>query len=361
MWAVVTTGNGGYDKLEYKQVPKPKALSGEVVVQVLAAGCNNTEINTRNGWYSKTVQTGSDQLQDTQAKEAEQKEDGGYGRPTPFPFIQGTDCCGRIVELGEGASPDLFGKRALIRSCMPTLSDDWMGSDFDGAFAQFVAVPATEVFVVSDSCDWSDAELASLPCAYGTCESMLIKVGLKEGEHVLVPGASGGVGSATVQLAKCRGAIVTAITSADKAEKVKALGADVVLTRGKENWSDIEKSIDVVVDNVGGPDFPRLLESLKPHGRYVTSGAVAGPIVSLDLRDLYLKSLTLIGSTAWIEPNFPNLISYVERKKLKPLIEATYPLEKIKDAQEKFLQRRHIGKIVLEVSQEPPAKKARSE
>lgn len=349
MRAVVTTGNGDYDRLEYKLVPKPTPLAGEVLVQVLAAGVNNTEINTRNGWYSKSVTSGSDALQDVNVGKSEEahKDDGGYGKPTPFPFIQGTDCCGVVTQVGEGADPTLLGKRVLVRSCMHTLESEWMGSDFDGAFAQFVAVPAVEAFPVESP--WADAELASLPCAYGTSESMLEAADVKAGEHVLIPGASGGVASATIQLAKCRGAKITAITSAEKRDLVASLGADVVMVRGQEDWASLAGSVDCIVDNVGGPDFEKTLDTLRHGGRYVTSGAIAGPIVNLDLRTLYLRNLRLIGSTAWVPASFRNMITHVESGRIKPLVQQTFPLEKIAEAQAQLLERKHFGKLVLVV------------
>ena len=160
MKAVVTMGNGGYEMLEYKEVPKPVAGPGEAVLKVLAAGVNNTEINTRLGWYSETVTNATSGAADDQDGVNEHKADGGWNEATPFPLIQGTDCCGEVVELGEGADPNLMGKRGIIRACMrPNGYDDpynvWMASDFDGAFAQYVKVPASEVFVVET--DWSDA------------------------------------------------------------------------------------------------------------------------------------------------------------------------------------------------------------
>jgi alcohol dehydrogenase len=222
----------------------------------------------------------------------------------------------------------------------------WMASDFDGAFAQYVKVPASEVFAVE--CDWSDAELATIPCAYGTSENMLHRAGVAAGQLVLVAGASGGVGSATVQLAKRRGARVAAITSAGKADALRALGADIVVERGADLVSELgEKSVDVVVDNVAGNSFPQMLKVLKRGGRLVSSGAIAGPIVDLDMRDMYLKDITLIGTTAWDEPVFPNLVSYIERGEIRPVLAKVFPLENIVEAQKEFLTKAHIGKFVL--------------
>jgi NADPH:quinone reductase-like Zn-dependent oxidoreductase len=351
MKAVVTTGNGGYDKLEYRDVPIPAPGPGEVLLQVLAAGVNNTEINTRLGWYSAAVTDSTETAAEIEEKQATAKADGGWNEATPFPFIQGTDCCGRVVDVAPGEDESLVGERALVRPCMrltdfSSLENIWMASDFDGAFAQFVKVPAGEVFPVK--CDWSDAELGTIPCAYGTAENMIHRAGVKKGDRVLVAGASGGVGSAVVQLAMRRGAVVTAIAGKAKMDRVQSLGVEHVIERGDDIAASLgEKSIDIVVDNVGGPGFPQMLKVLKRGGRFVSSGAIGGPIVSLDMRDFYLKDLTLIGCTAWDEPVFPNLISYIEKSEIKPLLDKTFPLEQIADAQREFMEKKHFGKFVL--------------
>lgn len=334
MKAIVTLGNGGYDMLAYRDVALPVPARGDVLLQVLAAGVNNTDVNTRLGWYAQDAKAGV-----------------GWSGATPFPLIQGADCCGRVVALGSGGDSRLVGARVLVRPCMRSngwgsLQTRWMGSDFDGAFAQFVKVPESEVFAVR--CDWSDAELATLPCAYGTAENMLHRAGLRAGEHLLVAGASGGVGSAVVQLARRRGAQVTAITSATKRDKVRALGADQVLTREDDLIALLgEESVDMVADNVAGPGFAAMLKVLRRGGRYASSGAIGGPQVALDMRDFYLKDLTLFGSTAWDQNVFPDLVAYVERREIRPLLAATFALEQMAEAQRMFLDKQHLGNIVL--------------
>lgn len=350
MKAVVTTGNGGYEKLVYKEVPMPVIGPGEVLIKVLAAGINNTEINTRLGWYSASVTDSTNATSDSQP-DAQQTEDGGWNKPTPFPFIQGTDCCGEVISAADDVDAALLGKRVLIRACMRESDFDsldcvWLGSDIDGAFAQYLKAPAGEVFPVD--CDWSDAELGTIPCAYGTSENMLHRADLKAGEAVLITGASGGVGSATVQLAKRRGAQVIAIAGEDKQQAVTGIGADQVLGRDTNLLEVLgEQSVDLVVDNVAGNGFPTMLKLLKRGGRFVSSGAIAGPIVELDMRDMYLKDITLIGTTAWEEPVFPNLIRYIEQGEIRPLLAKTFPLSGIAEAQQEFLQKKHVGKFVL--------------
>jgi len=318
---------------------------------VLAAGVNNTEINTRLGWYSASVNVATSEAATAAQQQAVARADGGWNEATPFPFIQGTDCCGRVAAVGAGVDAHIIGTRVLVRPCMRpqgfgSMENIWMGSDFDGAFAQYVKVPAGEIFPVK--CEWSDAELASIPCAYGTAENMLNRAGLRSGERVVIAGASGGVGSAAVQLARRRGAIVTAIVARSKLGQLQALGANRVVPREDDLVASLgELSADLVVDNVAGPAFPGLLQILRRGGRYVSSGAIGGPLVELDMRTFYLKDLTLIGCTAWDEPVFPNLVSYIERGEIRPLVAKTFALGEIADAQREFLQKRHIGKFVL--------------
>jgi len=330
----VTTGKGGYEQLVFRgDVPVPQPAAGEVLLQVLAAGVNNTDINTRVGWYS---------------------EAGGWDAPTPFPLIQGTDCCGRVVAVGEGGGAQaqgLLGQRVLVRPCT---SRGWLGVDFDGAFAQFVKVPAEHVFPVQ--CEWRDAELGSIPCAYGTAENLLHRSQLRRGERVLVTGASGGVGSAAVQLAKRRGAVVTAVAAPGKAQALLAIGADAVVARDADLVAGIgAASMDLVVDNVAGPAFPAMLQLLRRGGRYASAGAIGGPLVSLDMRAFYLKDLTLLGCTNWDAPVFANLVGYIERGEIRPVVAQTFALEQIAAAQRAFMDKRHVGKIVLVPPPRQPA------
>ena len=349
MKAVVTTGNGGYDRLVYRDVPVPVPGPGEVLIKVLGAGVNNTDVNTRLGWYSASISGGTGQL--SSEASGDDIRDGGWNKKTPFPLIQGTDCCGEVIQRADDVLYPEIGRRVLVRPCMrlngfDSLDNIWMGSDFDGAFAQYVKVPACEVFEIS--CSWSNAELAALPCSYGTAENMVHRAKITDSDHVLVTGASGGVGSAAVQLAKRRGACVTAVTGSSKKEAVLKLGADRIITRGKD-LTDVlgESVIDAVIDNVAGEGFGQLLKIIARGGRYVSSGAIAGPVVSMDMRDFYLKDLNLIGCTAWDEPVFRNLINYIERDEIRPLAAGAFELRKIAAAQQEFLKKNHVGSFVL--------------
>ncbi len=351
MAAVQLTGHGGYDKLEFNvDVPTPAPGPGEVLIQVGAAGVNNTDINTRIGWYSKTVSEATASADIDVADDA----DGSWnGSPIVFPRIQGADCCGRIVAVGADVDPGRVGERVLVRSMQaiepsgdhPSLALVTMGSEYNGAFAQFLVTGSCHALAVEST--WTDIELASLPCAYSTAEGMLHRASVAA-ERVLITGASGGVGSAAIQLAKRRGASVTAIAGRSKLDAVCALGADEVIAREDGLLDQVATNcIDVVLDLVAGPVFADLLETLRPGGRYVTSGAIAGPIVDLDVRTLYLKDLTLFGSTFQPDEIFENLVSYVEAGEIRPLVAGTYPLAEIAAAQEEFLAKRYVGKLVL--------------
>lgn len=347
MKAVVTTGQGGYERLHWREVPLPVPGPGEVLLQVLAAGVNNTDINTRLGWYGAPA---AGDASDPPAV-APQAPLAGWSGATPFPLIQGADCCGRVVAAPSAAHAALVGRRALVRPCMRregfgSMDTVWLGSDMDGAFAQFVKVPACEVFPVDSA--WSDAELATIPCAYGTAENMLQRAGVGPGQRVLVAGASGGVGSAAVQLALRRGAEVVAITSAGKEASLQALGVRQVLLRDDDPVALLGRfSMDVVVDNVAGAGFGALLRTLRRGGRHVSSGAIAGPLVQLDMRTLYLHDLTLIGCTAWDEPVFAELVRYIERNEIRPLVAGVFPLQDIAQAQQAFAEKAHVGNFVL--------------
>lgn len=345
MSAVVTTGTGGPERLEYREVPLPTIGPGEVLIEVLAAGLNNTDVNTRIGWYASSVRGGTDEsapLVDGTA--------GGYSGASPFPLIQGADCCGRVATVGPGVTHLREGQRVLVRSCMtgtgPGEPVRWLGSDVDGAFAEFVAVPAVEAYAVSSS--WSDAELATIPCSFGTAENMVRRSGLGAGDRVLVTGASGGVGSALVQLASRRGAEIVAVARSSAHDVLVSLGAHRVVDRGVPIEDAVEGGeIDVVFDNVAGPAFGRVLRSLRAGGSYVTSGAIAGPVVDLDLRTLYLNDLRLVGTTTWSAGVFDDLVGYVERDEIRPLLARTFALADIRRAQDAFQQRRETGGIVV--------------
>jgi len=341
MRGVYLTGHGGFGQLEFRNdIPVPEPGPTEVLIKVGAAAVNNTDINTRRAWYSKG--------------NGESKDASWSGNPIKFPRIQGADVCGQIVAVGKQVSSQRLNERVLIEPSIKEangeiLKQPWyFGSECDGGFAEYTVVSSRHAYAIKSNL--SDVELASFPCSYSTAENMLSRSKVSEGETVLITGASGGVGSAAVQLAKARGAKVIGITSKRKEEKVLKIGADKVILRDESIVQELgENSIDVVIDLVAGEKWPALISALKPSGRYAVAGAIGDPHVNLDIRTLYLKDLTFFGCTVLDENVFSNLIMHIENKNISPLVSETYPLEDIIQAQKSFLDKKHIGKIVLKI------------
>ncbi len=353
MKGVVLVGHGGLEQLQYRQdLPVPKAGAGEVLIRVGAAAVNNTDINTRIGWYSKGVTGQTSSGAESGFAEADDDDASWSGIPLQFPRVQGADCCGEIVAVGAGVSPARIGERVLVRSMQqaPGVDDPFVcityGSECDGSFAQYCTARADEAFRIDSTL--SDAELASFPCAWSTAENMLARAGLKAGERVLITGASGGVGSAAVQLAKRRGAHVLAVCGAAKREEVEQMGADRVIERGVSLLDTLGRdSLDVVIDLVAGEQWPELPDLLRRGGRYAVAGAIGGPLVTLDVRTLYLKDLSFFGCTWQPREVFENLVGYIERGEIRPLVSRTYPLADIVQAQQDFMDKKFVGKLVL--------------
>ena len=345
--------HGGPEALEWAtDIPVPRPGPGEALVRVLAAGVNNTDINTRVGWYAKEVTGATADTQDG-------VEAGGFAGALRFPLIQGGDLCGHVVALGEaalgegpmgdGGDGPTVGARVTcaINQPEPTATAPVayrvIGSDYDGAFAQYCCVPVRHLYDVTDA-PLSDVEIAAMPCAFGTAEALLERAGVGQDERILIAGASGGVGLAAVQLAALRGAHVTGVSSAAKADAVRAAGAAEVLHR---DVPPAPQTYRAVIDLVGGPGWGALIDALAPGGRYAVAGAIAGPIVQADLRTIYLNDLSILGSTYQPEPVFRRLVDLMCAGRVRPLISATYPLEQIHRAQSDFEAKRHPGKLVL--------------
>jgi len=360
MVGVELTGYGGLDMLVYREdlsVPQPGP--GEVLINVTAAGVNNTDINTRSGWYSSAVTAGTTAEGGSEGFAVKKDGMGDWAGDIVFPRIQGADCCGRIVAVGEGVDPGRIGARVTIQPYF-TAEDDaggiesagFLGLDRDGAFAQFVAVPARNVLDVSADLPYSDAEIATISCSGGTAMNMLRLAGVAPGDKVVVTGASGGVGTFLVQIARHLGAEVVAIAGASKADALLALGASTVIDRtSPDQVGQVRAAFSgpatVVADVVGGDAFPDFLAMLGRGGRFVTAGAIAGPMVTLDLRTLYLKSLSFFGSSAYRPDTFPALMEVVRAGALNPPIAGIRPLGEIAAAQEAFLAKSHVGSFVL--------------
>jgi NADPH:quinone reductase-like Zn-dependent oxidoreductase len=349
MKAAVTTGFGGPERLVLKDdVPTPVPADGEVLVRVTACCCNNSDIWLREGAYGR---------------EDDPSATAGWLRgaqPPRFPLIQGSDIVGHVIDAGNKRDQHLVGSRVLVNDILYSDSSSEpygiagiIGSERDGGFAQFTAVPTENLGIIT--CDFTDIEVAALGSAsFVTAIRMLKRARLRAGETALVTGASGGVGTAVLQLARMEGIRVIAMANAGKEKLVESLGADCVIpsrsTRLAEDvMSAAHGQVDVVLDVVGGPIFPTLLQVLKPLGRYVVVGAVAGPITNLDLRTLYLKHLDLLGSTLGSKADFDLLVSLINEKKLRPVVGGVFRLEEIHGAQQFFRAKNYVGNIVIEI------------
>ncbi|QIZ36795.1 alcohol dehydrogenase family protein [Saccharopolyspora sp. ASAGF58] len=344
MRAVLLTGFGGPEKLAYREdVSEPHAGPGEVRIRVAATAINNTDIWTREGAYGSPDDPGAS---------------AGWRRePLEFPRIQGADVVGRIDQIGAGVPESRLGERVIVDPMLYTggerelVDTEYLGSERDGGFAEFTTVPAQNAHPIDS--DLSDAELATFPTAYATAMRMLNRAGVRDGETVVVTGASGGVGSALIQLATLRGARVVAITSAAKRERALRLGADATVDRRAADLEAAVRAIadrvDVVADVVAGPGFPVLLRMLAPLGRYVVAGGIAGPLVETDLRTVYLRQLQLIGSSFGTHEDFAQLRQHIADGELTPLLAETYPLQELPEAQKIFGAKDFFGKIVITV------------
>jgi NADPH:quinone reductase-like Zn-dependent oxidoreductase len=342
MRGVQLTGHGGLEKLVFRNdIPVPTPGPHDVLIKVSAAGVNNTDINTRVGWYSKS--------------NGDSRDASWSGDAIQFPRIQGADVCGKVVAVGAQADNNLLNERVLVEPCIleaggKNLDHPWyFGSECDGGFAEYTVVAARHSHKINSTL--SDVELASFPCSYSTAENLLTRANVGFNDVVLVTGASGGVGSGVVQLAKARGAQVFGVTSPSKSDRIMSLGADHTLARGDNLVQAIGKnSVDVVIDLVAGKQWPDLLEVLKPFGRYAVAGAIGGPLVELDVRTLYLKDLSLFGCTVLDEGVFSNLVKRIEADKVTPVVANTFSLNQVPEAQRQFETKQHVGKLVVDLS-----------
>lgn len=339
MRAVQLIAFGGPDALEYREdLPDPRPHHGEVRIRVGATAINNTDIWTREGAYGSADDSSS--------------TTGWRREPLTFPRIQGADVVGDIDQVGTDVTTSRIGQRVIVDPMLyhggerELVSTDYLGSERDGGFADFVTVPAQNAHAIDSPL--TDAELATFPTAYTTALRMLNRANLQRGEKIAVTGSSGGVGSALIQLANTRGAHVVAITSEAKRSTALTLGAHATIDRFATapyaEWAD---QFDVVADVVGGPDFAALLGTLRPLGRYVVAGAMAGPLVQTDLRTVYLRQLHLIGSSFGTHEDFAQLLEHIRDDRLTPLLADTYPLHELRQAQERFARKDFFGKLVI--------------
>lgn len=356
MSAMVLTGHGDLDMLEFHtHWPAPVAADQQVLIRVLACGLNNTDINTRTAWYSKMVTDGTT---GSGFADADSEDAAWGGAAIQFPRIQGADVVGEVVTVGKSADPALIGKRVLVDTWLRDWDDPlnldktgYFGSECDGGFAQFTTVDQRQVHPINSRL--SDAELATFATACITAENMLNRAQVTSEDVVLIPGASGGVGSALVQLARRRGARTVALASESKHADMQRLEPDVLLPRSLGDCRSVLKkylnrdTVSVVADVVGGADWTAFIDVLERGGRYTCAGAIAGPMVNFDLRTFYLRDLTMLGATVVPPGVFANLVNYIEANEIQPMLAKRFDLADLKEAQQMFIAKGHIGNIVV--------------
>lgn len=323
MKAIVFERHGGLDVLDYRDWIDPVAGAHDVLVRVRACGLNYLDIFARRGMPNVKI---------------------------PLPFISGGDIAGDIEAVGSAVTDWRVGDRVVIN---PKTPRGLIGEEIHGGLAERVCVPADNLIRLPESIDHAIG--AAIPINYGTALRMLVTIGqVKAGETILVLGASGGVGTACVQIAKSLGAeVVAAAGSEDKARLLTALGADHVINYAQEDFSrrtwDIsrKRGVDVVVNFTGGDTFVPSLRALARHGRLLVCGATAGYDPAIDLRYLWRRELQILGSTGYLKSDIAKAVDLVSEKKLAPVVSHQFPLAKTAEALQLLEERAFFGKIVV--------------
>ncbi|HEU4881670.1 MAG TPA: zinc-binding dehydrogenase [Longimicrobium sp.] len=339
MRAAIFHEHGGPEVVRIEQVLRPDPGDGQVLVQVRASAMNHLDLWVRRGIPIETT----------------------------MPHIGGSDIAGVIAEVGAGVDEARVGERVVInpslwcgRCPQCARGEESMcvrfriqGEHTDGGFAEFVLADADHVYRIPDEMPFEEA--AAIPISYMTAWRALVsRAALKPGEDVLVIGASGGTALAAVQIARLMGARVFAVTKgAEKVERLRELGADVVYDRAETDWSKAvykdtgKRGVDVVVENVGGPTWAGSVRALANGGRLVTYGGTAGPKVELDLRGVFWRQIQVIGTTMASRGEFEDLLRVIFAGRLKPIVDSVLPLDEARLAHERLEAGGQVGKIVL--------------
>ncbi|MCL5428295.1 MAG: zinc-binding dehydrogenase [Chloroflexi bacterium] len=343
MKTVYFNEHGGLDVLQYGELPDPQPHPGWVLVRLRAAALNHVDVFVRRGWLSLKLN---------------------------LPHIPGCDGAGEIAKLGEGVTKWKVGQRVVIDAsiCMEedefTLSGQdnlcrrWelLGETIAGTYAEYVAVPAVNLLEIPQG--FPDDKAAAAALVYLTAWHSLVTRGkLQKGETVLVIGASGGVNTAAIQIAKYLGAQLFVVGSdAGKLKLAESLGADHLINRSKDpDWSKAaylltnKRGFDVAVDNVGST-IPMSLRALRKGGRLLTVGSTAGAVFEMDNRYIFHKHLSILGSTMGTRQDFAKVMGLVFAGNLAPVIDRSYPLREARAAQERLETGEQMGKIVLEIN-----------
>jgi NADPH:quinone reductase-like Zn-dependent oxidoreductase len=342
MKVVLFHTHGGVEVLEYTDFPTPEPADGQVLVKLEASALNRVDIWTRNGWP---------------------------GIKLEYPHIPGADGAGTIAALGGYVNGWNIGDRVVINSnigcghCPACIAGqdnrcrEWhlLGETIRGTYAEYVAVPATNVLLVPPEFDLHQAAAAAL-VFHTAWHSLIDRAGVQAGETVLVVGASGGVNTASIQVAKLAGAIVYVVGSgSEKLKLAESMGADYLIDRSKEeNWSKTvyaltnKRGVDVIVDNVG-TTFPLSFRSAVKGGRILTVGATGGARVEIDIRQIFGRHLSILGSMMGTRADFARVMGLVFEGKLKPVIDRDYPLKDAHLAQQRLEKGEQMGKITLSI------------
>jgi NADPH:quinone reductase-like Zn-dependent oxidoreductase len=342
MKAVRFYEHGGVDRLRYVDVPDPVPGPGEIVVRVKACALNYLDLWERKGLPGVTF---------------------------PLPHISGSDVAGVIESVGGGVTHLKSGEKTLVNpglSCMhcescfhghdnPCRSYSALGYFTDGGYAELVKVPAVNALPFPENLDYTEA--AALPLVFMTAWHMLVtRCGLRTGDDVLILGAGSGVGSAAIQIAKLFHArVITTVGSDAKMEKARALGADHVIDHAKQKVSEevrritARRGVDIVFEHIGAATWEDSVNCLARQGRLVTCGATTGFDARLDLRHLFAKELTIMGSYMGAKHELLHVLKLVQAGRLRPVVSHVLPLQEAARAQELMERREHFGKIVLAI------------
>ncbi len=340
MHAVFFKEHGGIEKLEYGTFLKPHAGHGEAIVRVKACALNHLDLWIRQGMP---------------------------GAKIPLPHILGCDIAGEVEKLGPGTSGVRIGQKVLIapgiscgrcefcRTGWDSLCDHYriMGFQANGGYAEYVKAPVRNLIPIAK--EWTFEEWAAVPLVFLTAWHMLVtRVQLKKGESILIHAAGSGVGSAAIQIAKYLGAkVFTTVGSDEKIKRAKALGADEVINYQKKDFSlevrrlNRNHGVDVVFEHIGPATFQKSVASLTRKGRIVTCGVTSGPLVSLDLRFVFVRQLSIFGAYMGGLKELKTVVELVRKKKLRPIVDKVFPLSKAREAQTRMLERQNFGKIIL--------------
>ena len=324
MRAIVVKAHGGLDQIALVDWPEPKAAPGQAVVTVRACGLNYLDIFVRRGMP---------------------------GLPVQMPRIPGGDISGVVADVGAGVRRDWIGRRVLVD---PHIKPGGaLGEHDHGGLCERIAIDAENLIALPDDVSFEDA--AALPIAYGTAWRMMRTRGqVRAGETVLILGASGGVGTACVQIAKNAGATVLACaSSAAKLDRLRALGADHLIDYTREDFSARaweltgRKGCDVIVNYTGGDTWVPSLRALARHGRLLTCGATAGYDPPTDIRYIWRREVNIVGANGWTRSDLEELLEEVRHGRIRPVIDRVFPLEESREAMRIVEDREVFGKVLV--------------